>query len=136
MQTPAPAPDWMMELFRALQYKKTYIGQLELVAAVVAYLTFPDILAGTLCHHFIDNEGAYYSLMSGYSGKADCALVIHEYHLQILRLKCYPWLGFVYSGDNISDLPSRNEFGLVQRLGATFRTAVMPNLVGWDQAVV
>ena len=71
-----------MELFRALQYKKTYIGQLELVAAVVAYLTFPDILAGTLCHHFIDNEGAYYSLMSGYSGKADCALVIHEYHLR------------------------------------------------------
>ena len=103
------------------------MGQLELVAAVVAYLTFPDVpslvLAGKLWHHFIDNEGAYYSLMSGYSGKADCALVIHEYHLQILRLKCYPWLGFVYSGDNISDLPSRNEFGLVQRLGATFRTA-------------
>ena len=97
-------------------------------------MSFPDILAGRLCHHFIDNEGAYYSLMSGYSDKADCSLVIHQYHLQILKLKCYPWLGFVYSGDNLSDLPSRGEFGLVERLGATFRTAVMPNLVGWDNA--
>ena len=88
--TYAPAPDWMMNLFRSLKEKKTYIGQLELVAAVMAYLTFPDILAGELCHHFIDNQGAYYSLLSGYSDKADCALVIHQYHLQTSQTEMLP----------------------------------------------
>ena len=52
----APAPAWMMQLFQRLKFKKTYIGQLELVAAVVAYLTFPDVLSDRLCHHFIDNQ--------------------------------------------------------------------------------
>ena len=102
----------------------------------MAYLTFPDILAGKLCHHFIDNQGAYYSLISGYSDKADCSRVIHEYHLAILKLRCFPWIGFVYSGDNIADLPSRADFQLVRRLGAQFRVAVIPRLDGFGDAEV
>lgn len=123
-----------MRLFQRLQFKKTYIGQLELVAAVVAYLTFPDVLRSRLCHHFIDNQGAYYSMISGYSSKTDCATILHEYHLAILKLGCHPWIGFVYSEDNIADLPSREKYELVERLGATFRMAVLPDLLDWDRA--
>ena len=49
--------------------KAQYIGQLELLAAVVAYTTFPDVLAGRYVIHWIDNESAVYSLAMGYSGR-------------------------------------------------------------------
>ena len=42
------APKWMVALFRRLQRKQTYICQWEILAAVCAYLTFPDMLRGRL----------------------------------------------------------------------------------------
>ena len=49
-----------------------YIGQLELLAAVVAYTTFADELRGAHVIHWIDNESAVYSLVKGYSRAPDC----------------------------------------------------------------
>ena len=56
-------PPWMMALLYRLQWKKTYICQLELLAVVCAYLTFGDLLRGRLIHHFIDNDPALQGLI-------------------------------------------------------------------------
>ena len=108
--TSIAAPRHLMCLFSYLEKKQTYICQLELLAVVTALLTFPDLFAGRLVHIFVDNEAAKSNLISGYSPHADSARVIHEYHVQVARLACYPWLSFVYSQDNIADLPSRASF--------------------------
>ena len=112
--------------------KAQYIGQLELLAAVVAYTTFrfPDVLAGKHVIHWIDNESAVYSLAKGYSGAADSARVVNLYHACVAQLGVTPWLEYVGTDDNIADLPSRGEYGLLQTLGGSgsFRVAVIPPL--------
>ena len=120
-----------MCLFAFLEKKKTYICQLELLAVVVALLTFPDLFAGRLVHIFVDNEAAKSNLISGYSPHPDSARLVHEYHVQVAHLACYPWLSFVYSQDNIADLPSRASFQLLRRLKAVRREAVLPSLRSW-----
>ena len=111
--------------------KKTYICQLELIAAVCAYTTFPDLLRGRLVHHFIDNDPAKCNLISGHSGHPDSARIIHAYNVVVHELQCQPWLGFVYSEDNLSDLPSRYEFTLLQKLGGIYRKCIFPSITLW-----
>ena len=130
----ARVPPWMLALFQRLVRKKNYICHFELLAAVCAYLTFPDILASRLVHHLLDNEAALRGLIKGYSGKPDSGRIIHEYSVQVLRLACRPWLGFVYSEDNLSDLPSRGEYRLLRRIGATRRLLRLPKLSAWLQS--
>ena len=110
--------------------KAQYIGQLELLAAVVAYTTFPAVLAGRYVIHWIDNESAVYSLAKGYSGAADSARVVNLYHACVAQLGVTPWLEYVHTDDNIADLPSRGEWGVLQTLGGSgsFRAAVIPSL--------
>ena len=50
----------------------------------------------------------------------------------MLTLGAVPWFGFVYSEDNIADLPSRGDFHLMHRLGAWYRTCVLPALDSWS----
>ena len=63
----------------------------------------------------------------------DSARLIHEYTLATVALACRPWLSFVYSEDNLSDGPSRRDFGLVQQLRAEFRIMAIPRMVAWMQ---
>ena len=44
--------------------------------------------------------------------------------------KRLPWLEYVHTDDNIADLPSRGEYGMLQTLGGSgsFRVAVIPPL--------
>ena len=126
------APDWLLIFLRTLLLKGTYICQFELIAGVALYLTFPDLLHGSLLHHFVDNMPALQNSIGGYSGKADSSLILHEFHIQKARLRCYPWFGFVYSEDNSSDGPSRGDFSLMVVLGATRRSkVVLPSLSSW-----
>lgn len=121
----------MISVLRSFEIKETYITQLELVAAVCAYLTWPDVLADRLVHHFIDNRAARSGLIKGSSGKADSARIINAMHVELLALRCQSWFGFVYSEDNLSDLPSRGDFRLLERLGAAWRTCVLPRIDVW-----
>ena len=116
--------------FAWLAAKNKYICQLELLAVSAAYYTFPDIIAGRLVHHFVDNKPAMSNMISGYSSKPDSAVIIGSAQEQIMTLQCYPWFGFVCSEDNISDLPSRDQFDLLRRLGATRRACKLPPLRG------
>ena len=109
----------------------TYICQAELLAYLCAYLTFPDLLEGHLIHHFGDNMAAISGVVKGGSSLPDSARLIHAIHLQVLRLRCYPWFGFVYSEDNVADLPSRLDFVLMRRIGAVERRCVFPTELDW-----
>ena len=128
-------PPWMLALFERLQKKMTYIAAYELLAEVCAYNSFPDTLRGRIVHHFVDNTAALSGSIKGYSGKPDCARLVHALVVRILRLACRPWFGFVYSEDNLSDDPSREEFGLLKWLGSTRRVLVRLSLamLGCDE---
>ena len=88
------------------------------------------MLAGRHVIHRIDNESAVYSLAKGYSGAADSARVVNLYHACVAQLNVTPWLEYVHTDDNIADLPSRGEYGMLQTLGGSgsFRVAVIPPL--------
>ena len=105
-------------------------GDLQLLAAVVALTTFPDVLAGRHIIHWIDNESAVYGLAKGYSGAADSARVVNLYHTCAAQLGVTSWVEYVHTHDNIADLPSRGEFELLRSLAGSggFREAVVPPL--------
>jgi hypothetical protein len=123
----AVAPAWMREWLEDLELKRTYICQFELLAALAAYLTFPDLLADRQVHHFIDNSAAISGLVSAYSSSADSCAIIHAYYVLAVTLRPAAWFSFVYSEDNIADLPSRGEFALLLSLGAIRRDCVLPS---------
>ena len=61
--------------------RQQYIGQLaELLAAVAAYTTFPDLLSARKVIHWIDNTGALAALVKGYSRAPDSCRVVHAFH--------------------------------------------------------
>jgi hypothetical protein len=116
---------WLLRLER----KQTYICQFELIAAVAAYLTFPDLLSSRQVHHFIDdNKAAISGLVGGYSPAADSCAIVHAFYVLAAQMRPRTWFSFVYSEDNIADLPSRGEFGMLRDLGAEWRDCVLPSL--------
>lgn len=129
--TACDCPPELLKAFADLDRpKKQYIGQLELLAAVVAYTTFPEEMRGEHVIHWIDNESAVYALVKGYSRAADSARIVTLYHSCVSQLGITPWIEYVQSEDNIADLPSRGEFELLRILGGdrAFRAAVVPSL--------
>jgi hypothetical protein len=82
-------PDWLLGLF--VEDRKTYICQLELLAAVCAATTFPELFRDAYVLHFIDNTAALSSLVHGYSTKPDMAHLANMYHLQLARLGSTVW---------------------------------------------
>ena len=123
----------LLAALRDIAPKKTYITPLELGAALCAYLTWPDVLSDRLVHHLIvDNQPARSGLIKGASGKADCARIITAVHVELLALRCQiSWFGFVYSEDNLADLPSRGDFCLLESLGAAWRACQLPRVDAW-----
>ena len=116
---------------RDIELKETYITQLELVAALCAYLTWPDVLVSRLVHHFIDNRAARSGLIKGSSGKVDSARIINAMHVELLALRAQTWFNFVYSEDNLSDPPSRGDFSLLEAMLAAWRPCILPRVDVW-----
>ena len=96
-----------------------------------AALTFPAFLRGRLVHVFVDNQAAKAGLIKGTSSAPDSSRILLEYHVQVMRLQCLPWVSFVYSGDNLADPPSRGDFELMGRIGAVRRPMRFPRLQGY-----
>ena len=124
-------PKPVVRHWRSLREQDTYIHAAELLACAAVYYTLPEILKGRLVHHFIDNEAARANAISGSTGSLLTASILGTYHVQILALACQPWVGFVYSEDNLADLPSRGDFRLVRRMGGIFvrNHMQLPNIV-------
>ena len=49
-------PDWAVLLQEWPSDRKTYIAQLETLAALSVYTTYPALFAGRSVNHFVDNS--------------------------------------------------------------------------------
>ena len=112
------------------------VTALEALGALAAITTFPEAFRGREVIHFIDNTGAMFNLANGYSGQADIAMISHIFHASCLALGADVWFEWVPSGANIADLPSRDEFELLNELGSVVGEVVWPSLtLGWKAAM-
>lgn len=110
---------------------KTYIAQCEVVAAVSVYYTFADKVRGRQVNHFIDNTVALSGMVHGYARKLDLARMVNAYHLQLAGLKTDAYLEFVPSLANLADLPSRDEYEVLKRLGGRAVPIRVPPAADW-----
>ena len=90
--------------------KKQKIGQCEILAASMVYTSMPETFRGREVIHWIDNTSAISSLLHGYSGKLDSALLVNAFHLFNAGLRVRIHFEYVESKANVGDLPSRQEF--------------------------
>ena len=76
-------PPWAILLSSWQEERKTYIAELETLAAVAAYSTYPQVFKSRKVNHFIDNTVALSALVNGYSGKPNLAKAVNTFHLQL-----------------------------------------------------
>ena len=87
---------------------KTYIGQLELLAAVSVYYSIdPAELRDRKVIHWIDNTGALAAMVKGYAKQPDTARIVHAFSALVVRLGFCTWFEYVRTKANLADLPSR-----------------------------
>ena len=122
-------PGWLIAL---LVPKKQHIGQLEILAAVYVYLSVPQLVAGELIIHMVDNTSAIFSLVRGYSSKEDSAALVNIFHLVCAVIRPEVLWDYIESKANVADLPSRLEFEYLLALGATFFPIVLPPPGMWS----
>ena len=88
--------------------KKTYIGQLEALAACAVYFSVdPDWTTDRDVIHWIDNQSTLSGFVKGYSGKEDTGLILNTFSLRAAELGLRAWFEFAPSAQNIADVPSR-----------------------------
>ena len=97
---------WQISLFLP-EGRETAIGELETLAVAMSLFVWHQRLKSTQLVVYIDNEGAKYSLIKGYSSAlavtAICALTA-----TFLDAHCIlPWYSRVPSASNLADYPSR-----------------------------
>ena len=97
--------------------KKSFMGQLELLAAPFALTTWEPRITNRSILLFIDNDSAAASLVKGYSPQHDSASIVGEFWLLAASLRSHVYIDRVESKSNIADGPSRNDFTLVKSLG-------------------
>ena len=135
-------PDWPTLMRFWPEDRKTYIAQLELLAAVSAYSTYPSTFSGRRVHHFIDNTVALSALVHGYSKKADLAHMVNAFYLQLTGLRASVYFDYVPSKANVADLPSRNGFVELNQIlssppaflpvASDTHVLIVPPLAKWD----
>jgi hypothetical protein len=72
--------------------KKQYIGQMEILAALTAYLALASHLRGKQVIHYIDNTSAIAALVNGYSAAPDSTGMVHAYAEVRLSLEVDIWI--------------------------------------------
>ena len=134
----AAQPNWAILLSSWRVDRKTYIAELEELAAIAVYSTYPDLVQGRKVHHFIDNTVALSALVNGYSGKLELAKMTNIFYMQMIGLRASVYFDYVPSKANIADLPSRARFDLLlpELRGLAVRglapdTLVVPSVASW-----
>ena len=127
-------PRWVYTFFRPL---KTYIGQLEILAVLFAYLTLPSgRISNRPVLHYIDNTSSMAGSIKGYSPKSDSSKMLTIMHLVFAYLHIAPWFAYVASKANCSDGPSRLDFDFVtMTLHATYLQPVPLTFAQWSMRI-
>jgi len=108
------------------------IMSLELMAIAVGLATFADELRGRQVWIFEDNTGAEATTQKGSSKADDHNSLVHEIWTLALMYGMGLWIDRVPSDDNLADLPSREEYKLLHKLGAVWRKPLIPDLSGMN----
>ena len=105
----------------------TNIVAFELIAAVVAILTFSSVIPADLdIHHFIDSTPDLNCVIKGFSRQSDlCSLVGQLWFRASSRMSAL-WAFYVPSACNLADGPSRGDVTLMQKIGAEEISAQIP----------
>ena len=101
--------------------KDQQIMGLELLSIALGLSVFADLLRGRKVIIHSDNTGAECCTRRGSASSFDHCSLIHQMWAHISRLHIFAWICRVPTDDNISDLPSRHEYAILQREGAVFR---------------
>ena len=102
---------------------------LEMVAISLGLSTFASRLQNRKVIVHSDNKGAEGAARKAMAKEWDHCRIAHEIWSLALRNKMHLWITRVASKDNISDSPSREEYGLMQELGATFVPPVVAQCI-------
>ena len=71
----------------AFQVRQQYIGQLEIMVVLAAFLSVGDRLAGMDVMYWGDNSSAIAGVVKGYSARPDSARLVHAIHALLTRLR-------------------------------------------------
>lgn len=131
-------PPWRLLLSSWRTDRRTYIAELETLAAIAVYSTYPELFRGRRVNHFIDNTVALSAMVHGYSGKPDLAKQVNVFYLQAIKLRAHVYFDYVPSKANMADLPSRRAFAATRAALAGLRICggapdplVVPGVAQW-----
>ena len=100
------------------------IHQIELLPIVMACVAFGEDIRCRATMFHIDNTAAQSALINAGSSNQFSSSIIYTYLELEQRLQLRPWFARVGTYSNIADGPSRGDFALVRKLGATVKEFV------------
>ena len=124
----------MEEILDKFSVKKNYIGQLELLAAALAFFSLPELRHESV-FHWIDNTSVLAALIKGYARAHASVRLLHAFKAFAFGLGVDSWFQWVPSKANIADLPSRKEYEMLRRFGAEERPMILPEFEMWDEPI-
>ena len=112
-----------------IERRDAQICGLEMLAIALGLSSFAEELTGRKVVIYSDNKGAEAAARKGSAKAWDHAQIIHEIWTMALHLGAHLWIKRVASEDNISDLPSREVYGLLRDdFNAIWRKPVIDQL--------
>ncbi len=108
--------------------RESYMGQLELLAALFGLRLLPEVVTTRQIIVFIDNDSAASNLVRGYSKISDSSLIVGEFWLAAASLNADVYCDRVSSKSNLADAPSRLDDTLLRKMGATWTEPVIDQL--------
>ena len=105
-EIPLDILDWIDTFGR----KKTKINQCEMLAALVAVMTFPDLFRDRDVLFFVDNVSTLSACVHGYSARPEMGALSNAIHLMFANLGSRTFFQHVPGKANPADIPSRVPF--------------------------
>ena len=121
-----PAPPKVLEGF--IRRADNQIMGLEMLSIALGLSSFQELLVGRRVVVWSDNTGAEAAAARGTAKQFDHGCLAHCLWLRAAQLGIEMYIKRVPTKDNIADLPSRGEFGLLKWMGASQKTAMLDSM--------
>ena len=128
--TDVAPPDCILKLFS--KREDGQICGLELCAIALGLSTFADHCEGQKVRVWSDNTGSENSTRRGSARAWDHNQLVHAIWVKAAMLGCHMIVDRVPTKDNIADLPSREQYTLLELMG-TVRVEPFLDSMFWDE---